>query len=307
MPGTAESTSRPGRAFTLARIVALRDEPFWTASWKMRTARVAVLAAYTYAFVLLALLALENRVLFAGRHRIGWDEPPPGLTVEDLRLTSADGTAIHAWWSAPPGWEPAKGVVLFSHGNADNVSHWGDRFLLWQKELGTAVLGYDYPGFGKSGGRPTEQGCYAAAEAAHAWLTGAKGVSARDVILIGQSLGGAMTVDLGTRHECRAVVLLSAFTSFPDVAQATVPFLPARWLVSNRMDNLAKMSRVRGPVFIAHSTDDHVVPFAQGERLFAAAPGRKRFFRSEGLRHQHPRSPEFFAALRDFLGEPASR
>jgi pimeloyl-ACP methyl ester carboxylesterase len=292
-------------ALALARVLALRNVPFWTQSWKRRAARLAAFVGYTYVLVLLMLMALENRLLFPGRHRLGWDDPPPGLRVEELTLTSADGTAIGAWWCAPPGWEPGQGAVLFSHGNGDNLSHWGDRYLLWQKELGTAVLGYDFPGFGKSGGSPTEQSCYDAAAAAHDWLTGQKGIRPGDVILRGQSLGCAMSVELATRQECRAVVLLSPFTSFPDVAQATVPFLPARWLVRNRMDNLGKMPDVRGPVFIAHSTDDHVVPFRHGERLFEAAVGRKQFFRSQGIRHNHPRSAEFFAAVRAFVHQPA--
>src|SRR5262245_19468113 len=301
----AEPAVHPGKVVALARVLALRDVPFWTRSRRRRVARLLGFTLYTYAVLLFLLMALENRLLYAGRHRIGWDEPPPGLAVEELRRVSADGTAIHAWWCAPAGWTPAQGAVLFSHGNGDNVSHWGDRFLLWQKELGMAVLGYDFPGFGRSGGSPTEQGCYASAQAAHDWLTGEKGVAAGDVVLMGQSLGCAMSVELAARHDCRAVVLMSPFTSFPDVAQATLPFVPARWLATNQMDNLAKIPRVRGPVFIAHSTDDHVVPFRHGERLFAAAAGRKQFFRSEGIRHRHPRSPEFFAAVRDFVQEKA--
>src|SRR5262249_11128842 len=156
------------------------------------------------------------------------------------------------------------------HGNAGNLSSRGDSVLLWQRELPTAVLLFDYPGFGRSTGSPSEAGCYAAGDAAYDWLTRTKGVPAERGLLFGKSLGGAIASALAVRKSHRALVLAMAFTSFPDMAQVKYPWLPGRWLVRNQMNNLAKLGKVKRPVFISHGTVDGVVPFSMGEQLYAA-------------------------------------
>jgi pimeloyl-ACP methyl ester carboxylesterase len=252
--------------------------------------------------VLVSLLALEDRLLYHPRSpRDRWDEPPPGLAVEDVRIASADGTAVHAWFAAPPGWRPGDGAVLFCHGKGGNVSTWARDLLPWHDGLHLAVLVFDYPGYGKSGGTPNEAGCYAAADAAYAWLTDARGVPAGSVLLYGFSLGGAVAADLAARVPHRALVLAGAFTSFPDVAQGRYPWLPARRLARNRFDGRAKVGCCRGPVFVAHDPDDSVVPFEHGQELLAAAPGPKHFHSAPGVGHRPPADAAFFAALRDFL------
>jgi fermentation-respiration switch protein FrsA (DUF1100 family) len=165
------------------------------------------------------------------------------------------------------------------------------------------VLVYDYPGYGWSEGRPSEKGCYAAAEAAFAWLTQAKEVPEREVVLLGSSLGSAMACELATRHDNRLLVLVGGFTSFPDMAQKTVPCYPSRWLVHNRLDNLSRIEHVRGPVFVAHGTEDRLVPFWMGKRLYARAPEPKRFYPVAGHGHSHPSDEAFFAAVREYLDE----
>src|SRR5207302_10768036 len=105
---------------------------------------------------------------------------------------------------------------------------------------------------------------------------------------VGESLGGAIAVELAAQHSVRLLVLHGAFTSFPDMAQLRFPCYPARYLVRNRMDNEAKIRFARCPVLITHGTADSVVPFRQGERLFAAAPEPKQFVRMEGHGHGPP-------------------
>jgi fermentation-respiration switch protein FrsA (DUF1100 family) len=176
--------------------------------------------------------------------------------------------------------------------------------LRFQQALGVATLIFDYPGYGKSGGRPSEAGLYASGAAAYRWLTERRGVAGDRVILYGGSLGGAAALELATRHPHRAVVLVAAFTSFPDMAQLRFPWLPVRWLVRNRLDNIGKIATLDTPVFIAHGTADSLVPFRHGERLFAAARGPKRFFPMEGYEHNNTPGPEFYTELKRFLDEP---
>jgi fermentation-respiration switch protein FrsA (DUF1100 family) len=252
------------------------------------------------------LRALENLFLYRPvRYADGWEDPPPGLPVEDVELTGAGGTRLHAWWAAPQGWRPGQGAVLYSHGNAGNLSHRGEGLRRWINLTGRAVLIFDYPGYGRSAGRPSEDGCLAAGATAHAWLIGVRHVPAEQVLLYGGSLGGAIATDLAARGPHRALVLVSAFTSIRDMARKQFPWLPMWWLVRTRFDNLRKIAHSRGPVFIAHGTADRLVPFSQGERLFAAAPEPKQFFPLYGYDHNHAPGPDFYAALLGFLDRTA--
>src|SRR5438128_2622877 len=276
--GMPTELSHPARSRQIVGTLLLRGVPFWQRSRGRRVARLVVLACYLYIAALLVLLALEDRFLFPGATIARpWCEPPDYLRVRELTFDSATGDRIHAWFSAPEGWEPHRGAILFSHGNGSNLSRESGRAYRWREPLGRAVLLYDYPGYGKSSGRPSEGRCYAAGDAALQWLIEGQGVPVSEVILVGESMGGAIAVELATRHKVRLLVLHWAFTSFPDMAQVRLPCYPSRYLVHNRMDNEAKIRLAKCPVLITHGTADSVVPFRQGERLFAAAREPKRF------------------------------
>ena len=300
---TTEAAPRSRFRQTMA-ILLLCRVPFWQRSRTRRIARFLVLACYLYVGTLLVLLALEDRLLFPGA-TFGrpWRQPPDNLPVRELTLDSAHGERIHAWFSAPEGWLPRRGAILFSHGNGGNLSRIGGRAFRWRQQFGRAVLLYDYPGYGKSSGRPSEAACYAAGEAAFRWLVEEERVPAGKVILVGESMGGAVATELATRHVVRLLVLHGAFTSFPDMAQVRVPYYPSRYLVHNRMDNEAKIGHIHCPVLISHGTADSVVPFRQGERLYAAAGEPKRFVRIEGHGHGPPNTAEFFETVKTFLTE----
>lgn len=298
--------SYPARSRQIVATLLLHRAPFWQVSRRRRVARLVVLACYLYIATLLVLLALEDRLLFPGAtFARPWREPPNSLRVRDLTFDSATGDRIHGWFSAPEGWTPHRGAILISHGNGGNLSRLGDRAYRWRESCGRAVLLYDYPGYGKSSGRPSEGGCYAAGEAALRWLIEGQGVPAAEVILVGESMGGSIAVELATRYRVRLLVLHGAFTSFPDMAQVRFPCFPSRYLVHNRMDNEAKIGLTQCPVLITHGTADSVVPSRQGERLFAAAHEPKQFVRMEGHGHGPPNKEDFFEMVRQFLAKTA--
>jgi pimeloyl-ACP methyl ester carboxylesterase len=257
-----------------------------------------------YILTILILVAGEKRMAFAG-----WTFPKPwlgfpaGAVVEDLTLESVDRNSINAWWLPSPDWSPNDGALIYIHGNSENLSTCGKTLTRWSNEMHTGVLGIDYPGFGRSTGSPNEQSCYAAAETSFNWLVREKKVAPKDIILVGQSIGGAIATELARRRPCRMLLTSGAFTSFPDAAQHRFFWLPARYLVRLRFDNLEKMRNLETPVFITHGTNDHTVPFSQGERLAEAARGPKRFYPMEGHGHSQPKSPEFFERVRQFLRE----
>ena len=248
------------------------------------------------------LLGLENRFVFAPTRAIqDWQPPPADLNIKDVELTSAGGTRIHAWWMTPHHWQPADSALLYCHGNAGNLSHRGEGLRRWRDEMHLAVLIFDYPGYGRSSGRPTEAGCYAAADAAYDFLTDKAKVPGDRIVLYGGSLGGAIATELATRRPHRALVLVSAFSSLADMARLILPWLPAAWFIRRRFNNLAKLPACHRPVFIAHGTADRVVPFSQGERLFAVANEPKMFFPMPGYDHNDTPPPAFYDALQQFL------
>lgn len=267
--------------------------------WPRSVGRWAVFLALLWLGAVVVLKALENQlVYFPLRAAESW-EPPPDPQTQDVWLTSSDGTKLHAWFLPHDG----PGAVLVSHGNGGNLSHRGTLMKNLHRHLGRSVLAYDYPGYGKSDGRPTEAGCYLAGEAAHRWLTDERKVPADRVVLLGESLGGGVAVELATRHDHEALVLMFTFTSLPAAASCHYPWVPCGLLMANRFDNLSKIGRLTRPVFITHGTADEVIPFRQGEELFAAANEPKRFLPIQGATHNIGPDVRFYAELRRFLDE----
>jgi fermentation-respiration switch protein FrsA (DUF1100 family) len=270
-------------------------------TWRRRIARYAIMAAIIYVGVIVLLLAFENQMVY---HPSGPDEwyPPPSSIVQDVELATADGTKIHGWWFPH---RRSQQALLYFHGNAGNLSWRGEAMMLLRERLGVAVLIVDYPGFGKSGGSVGEAGCYAAGDAAYAWLTGSQKIPGDQVIIYGSSLGGGIAVDLASRNPHRALVLVKTFTTMPEVGQEVYPWLPVRWLMRNRFDSLGKLDKCRSPIFVAHGTADQTVPFVHGERLYAAAHEPKQFLAIEGWGHNSALPAEFFVQLQAFLARTA--
>jgi fermentation-respiration switch protein FrsA (DUF1100 family) len=204
-----------------------------------------------------------------------------GLVHETVTLVAEDGVKLDALFLPA---KDARVTILLAHGNAGNLSHRLDRTIFLQAHLAASVLLFDYRGYGRSEGAPDEEGTYRDARAAYRWLTEVRGISPDRLVLFGESLGSAVALDLAVGHPCRALVLESPFTSVPDMAQVVLPFLP-RAFVRTQYDNIGKIARLRVPLLVLHGDADEVVPFAQGRRLFEAAPEPKRFHAIRGASH----------------------
>jgi len=260
-----------------------------------------VLRAFLVAYLLLLLMLmwLENSLIyFPAKYPAGWWNPR-GLQFEDAEFTAADGTQLHGWYL--PGKDPQT-VMLFCHGNAGNLTHRADVMLDLPQYVDASLLVFDYRGYGKSQGSPDEAGVLADARAARAWLAKRTGVKERDIVLWGESIGGAVAVDLAAKDGARGLILENAFTSLPDVAAYHYPWLPVRLLMRTRLDSVAKIAKYRGPLLQIHGDSDTIIPIALGRKLFDAAGEPKQFVTIAGADHNDPRSRESFDALDRFFG-----
>jgi uncharacterized protein len=272
--------------------------PLAVRPWRRWLKRLAVVAVACYLGVFALLLALEDRFVFNPLPAAAYWTPAPDPRFEDVTLTSSAGDRIHGWWLPRKG---ATASILYCHGNAGNLSLLGKGLANWSKGLNASVLAFDYPGYGKSTGVPTEAGCYAAADVMWDHLVGERHADPHRTVLVGVSLGGAVATDLACRQPHRALVLVRTFASIPDMAQAMYPWLPARYFVHSRFDNLSKIARCPGPTFILHGRHDTLVPFRHGEWLFAAAREPKRLYPEDEADHQSYLPDDLFAQLNDFL------
>lgn len=269
-------------------------------SWRRRLARAAWrcarLAAIIYLLALLAAMFFEERLIFHP-DRQPWETwNLPG--VERARFSAADGTRLHGWYFHHP--QP-RACVLFACGNAGNISYRAERFRHLCDAHRLSLFAFDYRGYGLSEGQPNEAGILLDARAARAWLADRAGIAESEIVLMGESLGGGVMVDLASRDGARGLILERTYTSLPDVAAYFYPCLPVRLLMRNRLDSLAKIGGYRGPLVHCHGDTDEIIPFEMGRRLFAAANDPKRFVPLAGVGHNDPLPDEWDQAVYEFV------
>ena len=189
-----------------------------------------------------------------------------GMDYEDVEIETTDGETLHGWYIIGP----TPRVLLFFHGNAGNISHRLESIRQFL-ELGLSVLIVDYRGYGQSSGRISERGMYRDADAAWQHLTGERGIAAENIVIFGRSLGASVASRLAAEQQPGALIVESAFTSVPDVAEELYPWLPVRWLSRLRHATGDHVQDVRCPILVIHSRDDEIIPFHHGEAVFAAA------------------------------------
>lgn len=243
---------------------------------------LAVMIAY--AVIVLLLFVFQSRLVYLPQigREITVTPRAYGLDHESVDIRTEDGEILHAWWvPASARFPEGRGIVLFFHGNAGNISHRLDYLLMFNR-LGYATLIVDYRGYGRSSGTPSEQGTYRDALAAWQWLAQKRNAAAQDIVIAGESLGGAVASWLAAQHAPRALLLMSTFTSVPDLAVQLYPFMPVRLITRFSYDNLANLRRISSPLLVAHSRDDEIVPFVHGQALFAAAAGPRQFLEMRG-------------------------
>jgi pimeloyl-ACP methyl ester carboxylesterase len=191
-----------------------------------------------------------------------------GVRLDAVRL-SADGSTPHDW-------------VIYFQGNAGSLRRPRvQEQLRTLHSLGYDVLSFDYRGYGRSEGVPSEAGLYEDALAAYTHLT-REGVSPTRIILAGQSLGSAVAVELATRVTTAGVALFSPIDSVPLTAGRIYPWVPVGFLATNRFDSAAKIERIGVPIVVFHSAYDRLIPLQAARDLFTRIKARKRMIETGG-------------------------
>jgi pimeloyl-ACP methyl ester carboxylesterase len=236
------------------------------------------------------------------------DFPAPTVNrikAEEILLTGHGAERTVGWYFGLSG---SSHTVIFSHGNGGNMS---TKLALIEGLLavGLSVLAYDYSGYGKSTGLPdTATVCGNALDASD-FLVTKKGVNPEEIILYGESLGGAVSAELASKRSVCALIIQSAFLSLENIAKEKVPLLHIypEWLFPEPSLNTGRaLEKLSLPVLIMHAVDDPVVPYRHGQRLFELAREPKRFVSIEVAGHSNFHADEqelFCAALKSFLSE----
>lgn len=208
--------------------------------------------------------------------------PPYCGNPDEVWINSSDGNEIHGLhWKAPEG----RPTILFFHGNAQSVFEW----CLIYEEFAPAECGLlliDYPGYGKSTGKPSEEGLYAAGLASLEWLKSVGGVPEERIVLFGKSLGGPVAAETAMHCKPMGVVLESTFRSIPHVARKLLPMLPVDAILkTERYETSERVPRITAPVLVVHGKIDELIPFAEGEALFELAGEPKDSYWVDGAGH----------------------
>ena len=252
-----------------------------------------IIGAATTLYISLCLLLLQGqtRLVFLPDNQIKSTPQEYGLDYQDIWL-DIGADKVHGWWI--PAAQPSAPVLLYFHGNASNNGDLTEIAAIFH-QLEVSVLMIDYRGYGKSSPIfPNEARVYEDAEAAWQYLTQKRQLKSQQIFVYGHSLGGAIAIDLATKHpEMAGLITEGTFTSMQDMA-ASIPGLkifPLAWIIRQRFDSITKIKSLETPILILHGAADETIPVFMAKRLFAAAPEPKQIeiFSQAG----HNNLPEF--------------
>ena len=214
-----------------------------------------------------------------------WDEQNwavlSGLPLEDVWLPVDESVTIFGWFVDAG---PTKPVLLWWHGNAGNVSHrLGNIRELYHR--GISVLIFDYRGYGRSTGSPSEWGMYQDALASYDYLIQQRRIPPDRVILFGRSLGSAVAGDLALNRPAAGLIVEGAFPSLQSMSDHHYFGLPTRWFMNLEFNLVDKVAQLQMPLLVIHGEKDSIVPVDLGRQVFEAAPEPKRWYVVPGADH----------------------
>jgi hypothetical protein len=203
------------------------------------------------------------------------------LSAEDVWFETPDGVRLHGWWIADP--QP-RGTILYCHGSSGSIAHRADVFRRLAR-LRMNLFAFDYRGYGRSAGVPSERGLYTDVRAAYDHLAGELAQSPERIVLFGHSLGGAVAIEAATERVAAGLVVEASFTDLKDMARTLYPQVPLHWICRNEFRSMEKVAELALPKLFIHGTADTTVPLAVGRKLYAVAAEPKELYLVAGAGH----------------------
>jgi fermentation-respiration switch protein FrsA (DUF1100 family) len=243
---------------------------------RKKAVRASITLVVSCLLIFLMLRWFEHSQVYHPSRFISTSGADLGRPFQDVTFKAVDGVELNGWFfPADTNSTRSRLAVLLCHGNAGNIGGRLDTCAALL-QTGVNVFVFDYRGYGRSHGRPSEEGTYRDAQAAYQWLR-QQGFSGTNIIAYGESLGGGVAAELAMRERAGGLVLQSTFTSIADMAAELFPWLPTRWLGTIRYDTYSKVPRLNVPLLVMHSPADEIVPFRHGQKNFARAGEPKLF------------------------------
>ena len=249
-------------------------------SWFESIGWYLVFAVAIYIALAFFITALQGRLIYKPDPRRTTPQRGGHYDVEELRIPTADGATLVAWYARAI---PGQPTLLYFHGNAGHIELRDER-LTELKSRGYGVLMPSMRGYGGSTGRPSEAAAIADAKLVHTCLRNS-GVAAEDIIVFGESLGTGIATQLAASRKVGALVLDSPYTSMADLAVKAYPWLPVRRMLRDHFDTLRHIRRVTVPILILHGEADRLVPVDMGRAVFDAAVAPKTLITFPGVPH----------------------
>ncbi len=269
-------------------------------SMKMILTTIGVLLL-AYIGLCLLLFIFQKYLIYFPDKNIMFTPRDVGLIYEDIYIETSDAERIHAWYIPS---DSVKGVLLFCHGNAGNISHRLESIKIFNA-LSLDVMIFDYRGFGKSTGSPDEPGTYLDAEAVWEYLVRERGFPPGQIIIFGRSLGSAIAAGLSQKKKPAALILESSFTSIPDLGAKLYPIFPVRLLARYKYSTIKRLQNISCPILFIHSPNDEIIPYSHGQENYQTARKPKQFLEISGSHNDGflVSGKNYYEGILNFLGE----
>jgi fermentation-respiration switch protein FrsA (DUF1100 family) len=206
-----------------------------------------------------------------------------GLPLEEVWFQSSDGTKLFGWYVEQGA---TSAVVLWCHGNAGNIINRLENLRELYRR-GLSVFLFDYRGYGRSHGSPSEEGLYHDAFGAYDYLTRIRMIRPERIVLFGRSLGAAVAAEVASHKPAAGLILESPFPSIEAVAKFHYGGVPIHWLLSAEFRLIDRLPQLSLPKLIVHGDQDDIIPIDLGRQVFEAAKPPKSFYVIEGADHNN--------------------